>query len=402
MGAWRYVNNWRKFLERYDHWRMLLAEVNKLAYLKTYVREHDELAQKKSLHHGVRWLIESMKSGENAGSGTYYFNSGWTSSYPETTGYIIPTLLRYARWEEAQWGVEARQYAFAAGQWLLEIQHDDGGWPGGYVHQARPSVVFNTGQILRGLKALYASDTEDPERWRLSAYKAISWIWAQLDEEGKFSTNDFMGAVRVYGTYVVGPILDWAADFPEERAHWEALAHRHLRWVLTQQNELGWMANCDNTLHKNHRPIIHTLAYTYDGLWDCGVHLDNEDYLAAATLGARVLATDFLTRGILNGRYDQNWGGHESFIPTGGAQLAILWHKMYQRTGHTIWLEARNQMNTLLSVIATRGAREDVQSAGAITGSFPFWGRYEPMGLPNWATKYMVDSLLNEFDAHEF
>jgi len=26
------------------------------------------------------------------------------------------------------------------------------------------------------------------------------------------------------------------------------------------------------------------------------------------------------------------------------------------------------------------------------------WGRYESFGLPNWATKYMVDSLMNELN----
>ncbi|MEY2962753.1 MAG: hypothetical protein RL754_14 [Bacteroidota bacterium] len=398
MGALRYINNWRQFLEDYGHWRLLMAEFNKVIYLRSYLKNHREEDRKKTLHHGVRWLVESIKVGRDEGSGTYYFNTGWTSSYPETTGYIIPTLLDYAQWSEAHWAQEARSAAFSAGHWLLDIQHEDGGWPGGYVHQERPSVVFNTGQILRGMKALYDADqNEDRTKWKNAAERAILWIWEQLDEEGRFSKNDFMGATRVYGTYVVAPILDWLPEFESESSLWKTHARRHLDWVLTQQNDLGWLANCDNTLHKNDRPIIHTIAYTLDGLWDAGRSLDDERYTAAAEVGARYLATEFLQRGILNGRYDKAWKGSESFIPTGGAQLAILWHKMHQHTGEAIWKAATLQMNTLLSVIATRGAREPLETAGAITGSFPLWGRYEPMGLPNWATKYMVDSLLNEF-----
>ena len=69
---------------------------------------------------------------------------------------------------------------------------------------------------------------------------------------------------------------------------------------------------------------------------------------------------------------------------------------MLEATGEAIWQKAYQQMNRLLCVIARRGAREGVDSLGALPGSFPLWGRYEPFGLPNWATKYFLDSLLNE------
>ncbi|MGF1595582.1 MAG: hypothetical protein ACFCVK_01410 [Acidimicrobiales bacterium] len=31
---------------------------------------------------------------------------------------------------------------------------------------------------------------------------------------------------------------------------------------------------------------------------------------------------------------------------------------------------------------------------GAIKGSHPIWGRYAPLGYPNWATKFFLDALL--------
>ena len=31
---------------------------------------------------------------------------------------------------------------------------------------------------------------------------------------------------------------------------------------------------------------------------------------------------------------------------------------------------------------------------GALPGSFPVYGRYAPLAFPNWATKFLVDSLL--------
>jgi len=393
MGVMAYAQRWGGFLGRYDHWRYMFAEWNKLVYLKSYRKYHNQGDLERSLHHGIRWLAHSIEHGNDAGSGTYYHHTGWTSAYPETTGYIIPSLLRYSKRKSAPWSEEAEKSALAAGQWLLSIQHSDGGWPGGYVHQSRPSVVFNTGQILRGLLALY--DHIGASAYKEAAGRAIHWIWNQLDEEGKFSKNDFMGAVRVYGTYVVAPILEWLPHFPEHKASWESHATRHLDWVITQQSENFWFANCDNTLHKNHAPIIHTIAYTIDGLLDSGVMLQNENYINAAQNAAEVLAKTFLKNGLLHGRYDSKWKGSEAFIPTGGAQLAIVWHKLITQ-GESTWAQAaRDEMNTLLSVIATNGARAQVDVAGALQGSFPMWGRYETFGLPNWATKYMVDSLMN-------
>jgi len=400
MGAIRYIQNWQKFLTNYDNVRLLLAELNKMVYLRSYIEHQREEDRNKAMHHAAKWLIHSINRGTDRGSGTYYFNQGWTSAYPETTGYIVPTLLRYGTYsaEQMPWAEQAKSAALMAGEWLLSIQHEDGGWPGGYVHQNRDSVVFNSGQILRGTLALY-QETND-ERYRSASLRCIDWILNQLDEQGRFSSNDFMGEIRVYGTYVMAPVLDWLLYFPEKDETWKEAARKHAYWVIGQQNELGWFSNCDNTKHKNDRPIIHTIAYTIDGLWHLGVHLEDETIKQAALLPARVLATEFLSRGMLNGRYNHKWMGSESFIPTGGAQLAIVWEHMYQHTGEAIWKAAFLKMNTLLVAIADRGARENADSLGAITGSFPMWGRYEPFALPNWATKYFLDTLVTAYERY--
>jgi len=398
MGALRYIKNWQKFLTKYENLRLLLAEVNKMMYLRSYLEHQREEDRTKAMHHAAKWLTRSITVGEDRGSGTYYFNKGWTSSYPETTGYIIPSLLTYSALSEDQmsWSDDTKNAALSAGEWLLSIQHEDGGWPGGYLHQKRGSVVFNSGQILRGTLALF--ETTGDERYKNASLRCIQWILDQLDEQGRFSSNDYMGAIRVYGTYVMAPVLDWLPHFPEHEKEWKAAALLHGSWVMSQQNSLGWFSNCDNTTHKNDQPIIHTIAYTIDGLWHMGLHLEDKTMQEAALLPARVLATEFLNRGILNGRYRENWTGTESFIPTGGAQLAIVWEHMFKITGEALWEAAFTKMNILLVAIADRGAREHSDSLGAISGSFPLWGRYEPFGLPNWATKYFLDTLLN---AHE-
>jgi len=46
----------------------------------------------------LAWLLRAQDLGEDAGfCAIYSFAEGWMGSYPETTGYIIPTLLACSR-----------------------------------------------------------------------------------------------------------------------------------------------------------------------------------------------------------------------------------------------------------------------------------------------------------------
>src|SRR5207244_2120129 len=50
-----------------------------------------------ALHAAAAWLCRAQDASTDGGvSGRYLLSRGWTSSYPETTGYIVPTLLALA------------------------------------------------------------------------------------------------------------------------------------------------------------------------------------------------------------------------------------------------------------------------------------------------------------------
>jgi hypothetical protein len=53
-------------------------------------------------------------------------------------------------------------------------------------------------------------------------------------------------------------------------------------------------------------------------------------------------------------------------------------------------------MINLLVFIQSRPFKENENTSGAMPGSFPLWGRYEPFGFPNWATKYFCDAIMME------
>ena len=372
------------------HRKLLLSEINKKTYLNSYVERVNKDTKWKALREAIGWLRISQDAMTDDGFGTYYLRGGWSSSYPETSGYIIPTILEFARKEGDNELIERARKSL---DWLLTIQKPSGGWQSGYVHQNKAEIVFNTGQVIRGMIAGYQYFNE--EKYLESAQNAADWLVSIQAENGSFDTHVYMNAVRVYDSYVVAPVLELNAISPN--AAYVALAEKNIDWILREkQNVSGLFQDCDNTIAGNNAPIIHTISYTVDGILDCALLLGRPDYLEAAVKPARKLAEIFLNDGILNGRYDKNWRGSQDLITTGAAQLGIIWHKLYLKTGDDIWKEAHQKMNTLLVAIQQRHVHERPATKGALFGSFPFWGRYERFACPNWATKYFADSLMME------
>ena len=163
-----------------------------------------------------------------------------------------------------------------------------------------------------------------------------------------------------------------------------------------KQKENGWFLDCDNTIHKNDRPILHTIAYTIDGLLDSAQHLSEKKFFDAAKIPAEKLLDIFLQYGTLAGRFNYDWSGSESTILTGCAQISICWLKIFRETNENKFFIGAEKMNSFLVAKQNRTMSGTINTKGAITGSYPVWGRYENFSCPNWATKYFVDALLLE------
>lgn len=345
---------------------------------------HAAVDRDQALRDAVGYLLRAQEQGQDDGLGSYHLIKGWGSSYPETTGYAIPTLL--AAGAHLNWN-EATEAAKRAAEWLLSIQRPDGGWQGGRVGEERPSIVFNTAQVIRGMLAMHAHTGE--AKYVESALRAGRWVASVQDGDGAWRASNFLGVARVYDTYVDAPLLRLAHVSGEKVFDQAAL--RNLEWVLSQQQANGWFAKADNTIKHNDRPITHTIAYTLDGLVECSAHTGDARHREAALNAAQNLAELFLERGLLNGRYDGQWRGSEHLITTGCAQLAIVW----SRLNHDQRMrEARDRMIALLMDIQARSSVGPAMVKGAVPGSFPLWGRYEKFAFPNWGTKYLADALL--------
>ena len=129
----------------------------------------------------ANWLKRAQDAtGDGGFVGRYNLRSGWSSSYPETTGYIIPTLLRLA---DTLGDDDYLKRAERAIEFLLSVQLPSGAFPGAEIAENRTNPSpFNTGQIMHGLQA-WAKRTGD-ERCRTALFRAGRWLCEIQDPSG--------------------------------------------------------------------------------------------------------------------------------------------------------------------------------------------------------------------------
>ncbi len=356
---------------------------------KTYSEDERMLGQEKA----IQWLLHSQATMKDDGIGSYRLVNKWTSSYVETTGYIIPTLLNYGI---AKKNNQIIDKAIRAADWLIKVQKPGSGWQGGCIDDNREEVVFNTGQVIRGMHDVYKYTSDF--KYLSAAIQACDWLCEIQEPEGFWRKNAFMNAARVYDSYVDAPLLS-IYRITENHIYKEK-AVRNLNWIIEKkQLANGWFEDCDNTIKRNSKPILHTIAYTIDGLLESGILLEDEKVINAAIKSADMLFEIFNRNKYLRGRYDAKWKGSEYILTTGCAQTAIIWLKLYKHTKNLQYLNAALKMNDLLLFIQDRKIKESANTKGALPGSFPIWGRYESFAFPNWGTKYFADALFleNEF-----
>jgi len=325
-------------------------------------------------------------------AGFVWFNKGLptvSGSYPETTGYSIPTMYDYAsRYDDGS----ARAAAARAADFLLPLQGADGSFPGGLVGELTGPSVFNTAQVVDGLLRAYI-ETGD-RRYRDAASKSCGWICDAQEEDGSWGRFNYLGAKRVYDTKVSEILLKVHAVMGGERL--SRSAERNLGWVLSKQEENGWFNDCDNSSTLVHIPLTHTIGYTVQGLLESYLLLRRRELLTAAerTLSSLLEAFGPGDR-LLSARYRSDWQPAAKYsCVTGDAQISICWSLLHSIVDDDRYLRAASRMNDLLASIQLRSRVPEM--SGALTSSWPVNGDYFPYRINNWTVKYFVDALLIE------
>lgn len=340
-----------------------------------------------ALQAAIDWLCLSHEvTGRRGSSMAFSLLFGWRPAYPETTGYIIGTLLAHAaRTGDDRYSDHAR----AMGDWEITIQADDGGIMGGFVRpRPGPSIAFNTGMVLHGWLDL--SERLGEERFLVPARRAGEFLVASQDSDGAWrGAHAFRGIPHVYKSRVAWALIRLSEATGDDR--YRAAALRNLEWVLSKQHPNGWFQSCE--FEPGQLPNTHGIAYTLRGLLESHVLAGDARLLDAALTTSEVLIRKLEVLGTLPATFDSSWTSRASYVcVTGLAQLGGVWLRLYQLTGDARLLNAG--LKAVDQAAALQQRRRWKPLDGPLPGSFPIWGRYAPLQYPNWATKFLADSLM--------
>lgn len=333
----------------------------------------------------IDWLCHSQGVTETGGSAaTYNLLLGWEDAYPETSGYIIPTLFRYADLRDDS---KVRERALEMAEWVRSTQHPSGSFPGGTGGTGKPNA-FNTGQILIGLTDTYRRVGD--EVYLEVIRDACDWLVEVQSNQGHWAAHDYKSEPHVYTTRISWPLLLGAELLEGDDEPYRRAAQNNLRWVLGNQQPNGWFSRAAFEADEN--PFLHTIAYTIRGLIEAGRLLDDDEVFAGGKRAADKLLELQNQQGVLKGEYDDTWSPSWYYCLTGNAQMSIIWLRLFELTENRDYLRAARTTVQFLKRYQPLDAAADIQ--GGIPGSYPIFGRYLYLRYPNWAAKFFADTLL--------
>jgi malonyl-CoA O-methyltransferase len=281
--------------------------------------------------------------------------SGSKKSYPEVTGYLIPSLLK--------WGeVDLAQNYF---DYLVRVQDVSGGF---YDPSQSSLCLFDTGQVLRGFFAFWERDNNQVAREAIE--KSLTWITSLISSNGELQIPErsiWGGRVPdAISLYALEPALRCAIALNDEASTKkikDAIA------VLLQDSQ-----------GLEFKSLNHFHAYIMEAIADLG-HID-----VCTTIMNKVNA---LQRA--NGSYpaypNSRWA-----CSTGQFQYALVNYKLGNSIEGTRAFEyGCKKQNRSGGWFGTIGRAAAVKSfASRIISRYE---AYFPYSEIPWANKYFMDSL---------
>lgn len=359
--------------------------------------EHDTMDH---LHAAVQWICRAQDAFDDGGvarsyslvCNPYFGRRGWVPSYPETTGYIIPTMFDYAHLSKRQ---DMFDRAVRMADWECDVQMDNGAVQGGTIDQAPTPAVFNTGQVIFGW--VRAFQETGKEKYLDSAVKAGEFLADQQDRDGAWrkKLSDYASNQMPFYTY--NTRTAWALlllSTIDDNSRFKEAAIRNIEFALDQQLNNGWFKS--NCLNDPAQPLLHTIAYCIRGILESGVLLNDQRYISRARSAADALIKKQRQDGSLPGRFDHQWEPAVSWsCLTGDAQMSIIWGRLHQVTGEPGYLEGMKNINRyLMGIQLLRTGNPGL--FGGISGSDPIHGGYGKFEVLNWAVKFFMDALMLE------
>lgn len=385
----------------------VLAKTNRMFNIDAYLEERQEkngrfpvLDNKYHLKEAIDWLKRAQDATPDGGVSRgysiawnpYFQSKGWQPSYPETTGYIIPTFFECARYFNEK---DLFNRAVRMAEWEIDIQMENGAVRGGVINKDEPiPSVFCTGQVIFGWIHAYKETGEDNF---LSAAKkggdfliTVQDANGRLVEDGKYNFAD--REATAYHARVAWSLI-LLGQAAKDKKYTQA-GIKNIEYNLKFQEKNGWFKN--NCLADAAQPLLHTICYVTEGLLGAGLLLNDERFIKAARSTADSLLILNGKEEYLPGRFNKDWLGTVSWsCLTGDAQLAVIFLRLYGETKDIKYLDGARRIIEFIKTTQNCSAA-NLGIRGGIKGSYPVSGTYGKYQILNWATKFYVDALLLE------
>lgn len=361
--------------------------VQRAATIMAYIarKRHGASDNLAHLHEAANWLLNAQDATGGRGyAHSYHLIHGWQPPYPETTGYIIPTLLRANAYLKDDRIFDSAKRALA---WLIETQSPDGAFVD---LQGRPQV-FDAGQILIGLNYVFEHHSDlYPVKDALE--HTARWLVRVQEGDGSFVKYAYNNRPHTYYSRVGAALIKAGKLMNDDAVLCSGI--KNIDWVIGQQQENGFF---NHLSFDDSPPFLHTMVYVVEGLLDAfALTKDSRYYDSALKFSSRLLVEDEKRR-VLRSQYNEHYKVKNSHICTTGlAQWAGVCFIIEKICG-----DPRYKASGFKSIDAVKRLHvfsKDRHIHGALPGSVPVYGNYLRLAFPNWGVKFFMDSIMEEIN----
>ncbi|MDD5071982.1 MAG: hypothetical protein PHQ42_04595 [Patescibacteria group bacterium] len=333
---------------------------------------------------------------------------GLASSYPETTGYTLCTLLTILRnkpWRDFNYQLVIKLIDNSC-KYLLTMQLENGAFTGGRESTkdfGTPSI-FDSGQILLGLADLYETANKNQEVdsyfvdrtvLKKAIIDAANFLAGEIEEDGSFkATYTYLKSKRSYYARAAYGLL--RAGVVLENEQFIIKAKRKFDYVVKLQKENGWI---DYWGFEDDQAVLHTIAYTLRGLVEAAIYFKNDQYALVVERAISFLVSydkkNFLYPNLFPSHYDCQRKYVNDLCITGLSQMAIVIKKFnfYSAETPPQYEKLFKDIIEATKCFQLRGFSNELLN-GVMPASWPIDGKYQPNNLIEWGTKFFMDSLL--------
>src|SRR5207237_1745233 len=218
--------------------------------------------------------------------------------------------------------------AVEMGEWESEVQMESGAVMGGRLNPTPTPAVFNTGMVLLGWAALYER-LASPVFLR-SLRRASGWLLRLQEPDGNWKKGNSKFAnpdTTVYNVKAAWGLCEAGrvARIPEAID----AAVRNAEFCLSKQYRNGWYSEC--CLSDANQPLLHTIAYSMQGLIGISLNTNRDEFLQGAIRTANSVIRLMDKHGFIPGRIGPDFKGTVGWsCLTGTPQTSIVLGRIYE------------------------------------------------------------------------